>query len=345
MKSENVKIGGGGCLGRNEGFTLVELLVVIAIIGVLIALLLPAIQAAREAARRSQCSNNLRQIGIALHNYHDTQLAFPYGCLTYNDTDRWGSNDFWALLSFVLPYMERVDMYDEVRKVFAAKQAPWGNNTRSTWQPIENMFVSTYLCPSDGAGGKIGWVDDKSGSIPPENTGRSYKTNYQPFFSGYRINDALPLNDRQNAEVRTLFGWNRCETFASCADGTSNTLIISEYLTGLFEGSLIGRPITLRSGSQWINAVYPPNSDSPDNSFGVHSHFCPYTSTNYDKILPCYGTGDSNPYEHFATPRSRHVTGANALKGDASVMFLINAVKLEIFRGAVFMMDGYAESL
>ena len=96
-------------LGRRSvprGFTLVELLVVIAIIGVLVALLLPAVQTAREAARRSQCSNNLRQMGLALQNYHDTQMAFP---INYRPKGTTGQTDYatWSWMQGILPYIEQ----------------------------------------------------------------------------------------------------------------------------------------------------------------------------------------------------------------------------------------------
>src|SRR5262245_26276448 len=104
---------------QKRGFTLVELLVVIAIIGVLVALLLPAIQSAREAARRTQCVNNLKQIGIALHNHHDTKGALPWG--SYLIDPPWGRevprNERTTWIVKIMPYMEEQSLYDQIRKL------------------------------------------------------------------------------------------------------------------------------------------------------------------------------------------------------------------------------------
>jgi len=349
-------------LGRGGAFTLVELLVVIAIIGMLIALLLPAVQAAREAARRSQCSNNMRQIGVALHNYHDINKVFPYGSLiewpapgTFYEPDLdISEHNNWSLLSHILPFMEQAAMYAEVQKVFNFAPNPpyrrswgnvsWGTQTRDWWRPIENSFVSSYICPSDGLGGYIGWAD-WAGGPPREEQGWSYKTNYQPFFSGLKFSDVQWSVDRlaQNADKRAVFGRNRRESIGRILDGTSNTLIVSEFHKGLYDGSLFGRPITQRPGSQWIHATYGPNSNAPDECFNDGRHTCPYTQANWQKDLFCFGV--SNYRDHFATARSRHSGGVTGLMGDASVKFISNTVDLDAYRGAVFMMDGSSKSL
>jgi prepilin-type N-terminal cleavage/methylation domain-containing protein/prepilin-type processing-associated H-X9-DG protein len=122
---------------RSHGFTLVELLVVITIIGILIALLLPAVQAAREAARRAQCSNNMRQIGIAVHLYHDAHRTFPYGEYL-NPT---GQNDhMWAWSAIVLPFMEQ----ENITRLLNFDS---GFNTPPN-EVVGKMYVTTYLCPS-----------------------------------------------------------------------------------------------------------------------------------------------------------------------------------------------------
>src|SRR4051794_4598815 len=120
---------------RMRGFTLIELLVVIAIIGVLVALLLPAVQMAREAARRSQCSNNLKQMGLAIHNYHDSIGAIPPG-----------SMNGWGPLTHMLPYLELGVVYNAINFSFSASQEQ-GNGQRNgtAW----TTQISVFLCPSD----------------------------------------------------------------------------------------------------------------------------------------------------------------------------------------------------
>src|SRR5690242_2141557 len=130
---------------RRHGFTLIELLVVIAIIAVLIALLLPAVQSAREAARRAQCINNLKQIGLALHNYSDTTGAFPPGGI--NDTGWAGT--WWDWLAFILPQMEQTPLYNAINFSLQNINQPNANAANDPQVTVWRSVISSYLCPSD----------------------------------------------------------------------------------------------------------------------------------------------------------------------------------------------------
>jgi len=128
---------------RHYGFTLVELLVVIAIIGILIALLLPAVQAAREAARRTQCNNNLKQLGIALHNYHDSHGTFPPAHLETGTTGPTFRHHF-GWLAYLLPYIEQENVYRLID--FRLKYSAPENRQDAS------VGIKTFICPSDPVG-------------------------------------------------------------------------------------------------------------------------------------------------------------------------------------------------
>lgn len=144
-----------------QGFTLVELLVVIAIIGILVALLLPAVQAAREAARRMSCGNNLKQLGLALQNYHDTYKVFPPAHIPFNtaypttprnetSADNYGPS--WMVL--ILPFMEQQPLHS---KIDWSQSMSHANNA-----PVRSVFIEGYVCPSD-ANASVGNVYTKAG--------------------------------------------------------------------------------------------------------------------------------------------------------------------------------------
>ncbi len=256
---------------RISGFTLVELLVVIAIIGVLIALLLPAVQAAREAARRSQCQNNLKQIGVALHNFHSVRKKFPPGGMDYGwcqhpenggtKTVRNGNG-----LRLLLPYLEQQALFDQFDPRAAAHNAVQGNNesfspTSSLGKVIGDAVVSgnlalarhpisLFICPSD------------TGELFLEEEGA--KTNYD-----FSVSQSFQCAawDRAESDTRRMFGENSRTKAAMVTDGLSNTIAMAETLHDVYDGKAtawsyrIWVMVGLDLGKKEINFWnYPPNT-------------------------------------------------------------------------------------
>ena len=218
---------------RKRGFTLVELLVVIAIIGILIALLLPAVQAAREAARRASCSNKMKQIGLALHNYHDTHKCFPPDAIWVGNSAARQRNFTWIAL--LLPYMEQAALHDQIDFTIPAwdQQVPGSGGSTQTLQSIQ---LEGFTCPSEadttcnkGFGltsyaGAAGWYG-----------GRYMRTS------------------PQRAAAFSLFDSSR---LAMVRDGTSNTVFVGEVSMSSYTpagaSTLIGGAGKLRSGSSRV---------------------------------------------------------------------------------------------
>jgi prepilin-type N-terminal cleavage/methylation domain-containing protein/prepilin-type processing-associated H-X9-DG protein len=219
-------------LDRRTGraFTLVELLVVIAIIGVLVALLLPAVQAAREAARRSQCANNLKQLGLGIHNYHDTYKTFPpmAGGTTNPDTSwdpgSWYSNgERHSTFYYILPFMEQKPLYDQIQTGAVEGSMgvvrPQGPHSLRPYSAYR-VKIPGYLCPSDGLADRGGW-DTATAAI-------SYAVN---------CGDSMRNLDSTGGDIvggqinRGVFAFRRGTTMGEILDGTSNTLAFSENVT------------------------------------------------------------------------------------------------------------------
>ena len=236
---------------RRLAFTLVELLVVIAIIGILIALLLPAVQMAREAARRSQCSNNLKQIGLALHNYHDTYKCFPPARVRDSRcAQAWNSNNIsWG--ARITAQMEQQPVYDRINwDVWPGWAAP---NNASPDGPLY-VQVPGYRCPSDPGDGRVSATIQgvsMTGGTPRTNEGKQnyvgcvgddYSIRTDPglcrgiFFYPQRPNSAITRNQKIN--------------IASVRDGTSNTLAVSECIIGY---PLADANPTNTNRNTWIN--------------------------------------------------------------------------------------------
>jgi prepilin-type N-terminal cleavage/methylation domain-containing protein len=288
------------------GFTLVELLVVIAIIGVLVALLLPAVQAAREAANRSSCSNNLKQLGIAFHNYHDTYKALPfgaYGCC-------WGT---WQIS--VQPFMENkgiYDAYDVDDKDDTPVAARYGSAKNL---PATTKRIETLTCPSDAKNSPFSNITSHNYAANFGNTGYAQQATLNGVTFGgapFAYQDATP-----GARVTN-------SAFASIVDGLSNTMLAAEVLQG--------RNSDLRGFTWWGDAAgfttyLAPNSPLPDRIYSAT-----YCVNKPEINLPCAVSSGTDP-AMFAS-RSRHPGGVQVLLGDGSGRFVAETVNLNVWRAA-----------
>jgi prepilin-type processing-associated H-X9-DG protein len=280
---------------------------VIAIIAVLIGLLLPAVQAAREAARRAQCVNNLKQLGLALHNYHDTM-----GCLPWDH----GPNNWneWSGMTMLLPFMEQTPLYNSLNfaNTFTAANPDNTMNTTAT-----GTKVAIFLCPSD---------QDRLTNVQGHN---NYVMN-----AG---SDALgPESINANAGIGvSLYTAARPVSFASIIDGLSNTAAYSEILKGIgtssgtADGSQLStaiRQVSAWTGNSQADSILC-NSASPtalvsDFAFGMYWHMSEHDMGHYKHVMPPNSWSCSNPNnldQGAFTASSRHSGVVNMLLCDGSV--------------------------
>jgi prepilin-type N-terminal cleavage/methylation domain-containing protein/prepilin-type processing-associated H-X9-DG protein len=320
---------------KSGAFTLVELLVVITIIGILIALLLPAVQAAREAARRAQCSNNLRQIGIGLHNFESQQKTLPPGTAYQRRftglAASYGNEYEWPyLLHYLLPYIEQQSYYDAIGAPrFRTLENPW----TVTWPTVvTNVPIEALLCPSD--------------SLAPSLDVRGLtKSNYLGIFSGLKDGDNYSGGMYKNAALtqRAAFRPYEGVPIGDIIDGTSNTMAVAEHLKGSDASDARGGFYTNRAACKFLYVTTGPNSSVPDSLCGYSPDFCKDGARSHpDQNLPCVpGSDDDN----FATPRSRHPGGVHAAFCDGSVHFIQDNINATAWRYLGWIADGNAASI
>ncbi len=221
---------------ERRGFTLIELLVVIAIIAVLIGLLLPAVQAAREAARRSQCVNNLKQLGLAVHNYHDVHSAVPptglQGAALTGPSQGPFNQDF-SMKAYLLPHIEQGPLYNAINFSWSARAdvAPANPSANTT---VLLAQVAVFLCPSDPNPGIAGVVTFAGMTLKPASANYSNNLGGNRFYNGNRF-DGPAYTLGTNNQINSVVG------FATVTDGLSNTAIFSERVKGKDAGTGVGQ--------------------------------------------------------------------------------------------------------
>ncbi len=326
---------------RKRGFTLVELLVVIAIIGILVALLLPAVQAAREAARRMQCSNNLKQIGLALHNYHDINKSFPPGGLA-------GQNWTWGLswMPRILPFAEQTAGYDKMtwkgnHLGWAYSPAGTGGINGSAW---ENIKLQVFMCPSTpletlvNAGDRI--------ICRASYTGIAGATDGNGFVNGpYRWANCCdccsPVVNQGIVSGGGTLVVQRGVSFGMIKDGTSNTMVVSECSDFVYDAAYTKKSEQVNSvhgflmGSPWPITIEQAVRDhwGGNPAAGLAARLFNCTTIRYPPNVvgvswPGVGPNDGQNNGIY----SAHPSGVMATYADGSVTFLSNNVNMFALR-------------
>jgi prepilin-type N-terminal cleavage/methylation domain-containing protein/prepilin-type processing-associated H-X9-DG protein len=339
---------------RRSGFTLIELLVVIAIIGVLISLLLPAVQKVREGANRVQCLNNLKQIGLALHNYHDTYKRFPpsldsglypLGPAKYAAAPRVGWSTYWSWLAYILPFIEQDNLWNKAiawaQKDPVVATGPWTPSGSWYWWPWGDFWngaaatpanpaigtpVKIYICPSEPRNLTIEYVAQGSGGT--DVTAIAY-TEYQGVDGIQGQDDGAfqqppqPWKPGDKSGILTNSGFDRARkiSIASISDGTSNTLMAGERPPSVdlawgwwFAGAGFDGSGVADVTLGAREVVYAANVQTTPTSGGP-SMVCPATKVGFQPG----SINDPCDQVHFW---SWHPGGANWLLGDGSVRFM-----------------------
>ncbi|QDV57619.1 DUF1559 domain-containing protein [Rosistilla oblonga] len=322
-----------------SGFTLVELLVVIAIIGILVGLLLPAVQAAREAARRMSCSNNMKQIGLALHNYHDTHRVFPYSVsasgaiATGSATPATGgvlNHRGWMLL---LPFIELQNLQDQIDmnlptgghnsngKGLAGPAPGAAGNANDV---AVSTVVEAFMCPSDPNPTHYSTAGSSHYSISAGTTSLlGALTNYD--FNCARTYSSAEKWSRTTFATRRMFGHDESSKMRDLTDGTSHSAAVCETLRATIDGE----------SQAWGFTKWVGHGVGLDYSRGINDNACcGWDSTPYARA--------SRPSQlgNWSTVGSTHPGGAQVTFADGSVHFLSDTTDLVVLQQLSYISDG-----
>jgi len=284
---------------RRRGFTLIELLTTLALIGLLVSLLLPAVQMAREAARRTQCRNHLKQIGLALHLYHDSNNVFPinYGMGAYNETNRGAS---W--LPRLLPHLDQAPLYSSVR---------WGEPlTQPDNDLVAKTVIGVFLCPSDVHGNGI--MPNRRNSNDPRAV-----TNYKACLgSNWEWGSSAPSMSSAGRNANQTNGLEHCNGFLCRAGDTPpQTTRLGDILDGTSSTFAVGEAVPEWTWHTWW---YGFNASTATCAVRLNSWHRPETSL-------------SDWFENYSFS-SRHTGGGHFLMVDGSVRFISENISHYVYR-------------
>ena len=289
---------------RRSAFTLIELLVVIGIIAILVALLLPAVQQAREAARRTNCKNNLKQIALALHNYHDTHRVLPFGQINKMGgfTLQFPTRTAWAV--YIYPYLEQQNLYDRLSATF--------ETTLSSLADGRYEVVPILVCPSDPYGGKVGH--------------ECFQGNYV----GCAGSEDFGLKANEN-KLNGIFYVYSSTRFSEVKDGLSNTILVGEIVQKPKSPTLLD-PMTDQTASYLATRDLDScfSTQATPNTY-IDSHYSKCASYSYS---PCHGhilSIYSEPAVIYA--RSRHQGGVQFALADGSTRFISENIDQPTYQG------------